>query len=74
MDVEKLRDGRGEGGDSDRVRNMLLAAVVFELAVVAGIAADVSGALENAVVVGLLVSVGLGVWAGLLFLYYLLTV
>ncbi|AHG05303.1 hypothetical protein HALDL1_11120 [Halobacterium sp. DL1] len=73
MDVDAVRETEPARTHPDRVRNALLAAVVFELAVVAAGTADLAGGLDGAYVVGLVVTTLLGVFGFVAFLYYLVT-
>ena len=73
MDADAVRNKPPARSHPDRVRNALLAAVVFELAVLAGTTTTVSGDLELAVVVGLAVTFLLGLFGLVAFLYYLVT-
>ncbi|WP_232702164.1 hypothetical protein [Halobacterium wangiae] len=73
MDADAVRNKQPSRTHPDRVRNALLAAVVFELAVLAGTTANTSGDLELVVVAGLAVSFVLGLFGFAAFLYYLVT-
>lgn len=74
MDADAVRNKPPAGGHPDRFRNALLAAIVFELAVLAGLSVDATGAVADALVVGLFVTFLLGVFGLVTLLYYLLTV
>ena len=73
MDVDAVRNKPPARSDPDRVRNALLGAVVFELAVVAGLAADASGGLADVFVFGLLLTLISGTVGFVAFCYYLAT-
>lgn len=72
MDTDAVRSTQPARNHA-RARNALLAAIVFELAVLAGVTTDVSGSLGVVVVLGLAVSVVLGTFGLAAFLYYLVT-
>ncbi|WP_232688560.1 hypothetical protein [Halobacterium zhouii] len=73
MDADAVRNQSPSRSHPDRVRNALLGAVVFELAVVAGFTADVSGGLADVFVFGLLLSLVTGTVGFVAFCFYLAT-
>jgi len=73
MDADAVRNEDPDRSDPDRIRNALLAAVVFELAVLAAGTANVSGELGLVYLVGFALTVLLGLFGFAAFVYYLLT-
>ena len=73
MDADAVRNKEPARSHPDRIRNALLAAVVFELAVIAGATADLSGSTELAFLVGVFLTGLLGLFGFAAFVYYLVT-